>query len=389
VERWDLSPGYTGKQQIELAKPIEEPCLYCHASGAQPIAKTQNGYLDPPFLEGGVGCERCHGSGEKHIKTHRDIVNPAKLEPGRRDSVCQQCHLTGVARVPRPGHSVGTFRPGDLLSDHVTVFVRASAGGKAAATDHSEQLAASKCKLASGDKLWCGTCHNPHAAPATSARVAYYRQSCLQCHAQQGCALGAEARAAAKDDCASCHMPKSRSREGEHVVYTDHRIVRRTIARSANTPDSRLRSFWGRPAEERDLAIAYASLGGAALPLLEKLRSSDDTPALVQLGQLYDAAGKEDSAEKIYERVLRLDPSNASAEANLAIYRARRGRVTEAMTLWQDVFARNPALAGAGINLAVAQSGAGDRVAAEETVRRLLRFHPDLEAVRQLAAKLR
>jgi hypothetical protein len=81
VERWDLSPGYAGNQQIELAKPIEEPCLYCHASGAQPIAKTQNGYLDPPFLEDGVGCERCHGAGEKHVKTQRDIVNPARLEP--------------------------------------------------------------------------------------------------------------------------------------------------------------------------------------------------------------------------------------------------------------------------------------------------------------------
>jgi Flp pilus assembly protein TadD len=87
--------------------------------------------------------------------------------------------------------------------------------------------------------------------------------------------------------------------------------------------------------------------------------------------------------------VLRLDPSNAAAEANLAIYRARRGRVSEAITLWQDVFSRNPALAGAGINLAVAQLGSGDRVGAEATVRRLLRFHPDLEAVRQLAAKLR
>jgi hypothetical protein len=107
VERWDLSPGYAGKQQIELAKPIEEPCLYCHASGAQPIAKTQNGYLDPPFLEGGVACERCHGSGEKHVKTQRDIVNPAKLEPSRRDSICQQCHLTGGARVPASRHETG------------------------------------------------------------------------------------------------------------------------------------------------------------------------------------------------------------------------------------------------------------------------------------------
>jgi tetratricopeptide (TPR) repeat protein len=65
--------------------------------------------------------------------------------------------------------------------------------------------------------------------------------------------------------------------------------------------------------------------------------------------------GKEELAEALYERVLRLDPSSAAAGANLAIYRARKGRSSEAIALWQDVFERNPSLASAGINLAVAQ----------------------------------
>ena len=359
--RWDLSPGYAGKHNIELAKPIEEPCLYCHASRAQPVAKTQNRYLDPPFLEGGVGCERCHGSGQKHVKTHRDIVNPAKLDAARRDSICQQCHLTGAARVPRPGRGVGTFRPGDLLSDHLTVFVWEQASGERAATDHSEQLARSKCKLASGDRMWCGTCHDPHSRPATADRIDFYRKACIGCHARKGCALSMDARASVGDDCASCHMPKGRSREGEHVVYTDHTIVRRPASRIEARRDLRLRAFWPGPAEERDLAIAYASLGDAALPLLEKLQPSDDAAVLVQIGQFYDALGKEELAEALYERVLRLDPSSAAAGANLAIYRARKGRSSEAIALWQDVFERNPALASAGINLAVAQLGAGDR----------------------------
>ena len=387
VGRWDLSPGYAGKLNIDLGKPIEEPCLYCHASGAQPVAMTQNRYLDPPFLEGGIGCERCHGSGEKHVKTHRDIVNPAKLDAARRDSICQQCHLTGAARVPRPGRGVGTFRPGDLLSDHVTVFVWDPASGERAATDHTEQLARSKCKLASGDRLWCGTCHDPHSQPAPAGRVAFYRQACSGCHEQKGCKLNVQARAAAGDDCASCHMPKSRSREGEHVAYTDHTIARRPGMHAEDRREPKLRSFWRGSAEERDLAIASASLGRAALPLLEKFRSSDDTPVLTQLGQLYDAMGKQDLAESIYERVLRLDPSNAAAGANLAIYRARKGRTSEAIALWQNVFSRNPALAGAGINLAVAQLGAGDRAAAERTVRQVLRFHPDSEALRRLLPK--
>jgi len=389
VARWDLSPGYAGKHNIDLAKPIEEPCLYCHASRPQPVAKTQNRYLDPPFLEGGVACERCHGPGEKHLKTHRDIVNPAKLYAARREAICQQCHLTGAARVPRQDRGVGTYRPGDLLSDHLAVFVWEPAGEGQAATDHSEQLARSKCKMASGDRLWCGTCHDPHTQPAAATRAAFYRRACIACHAQKGCALGADARTAAADDCASCHMPRSRSREGEHVAYTDHTIARRPNAGSAVRSNAKLRNFWPGPAEDRDLAIAYASFGPAALPLLEKLQTSNDAAVIVQLAQLYDALGKQDLAEALYRRVLRLDPSNAAAGANLAIYSARKGRSAEAIALWQDVFARNPALSSAGINLAVAQLDAGDRTAAAQTLRRILQFHPDLDAARQLLPRTR
>jgi tetratricopeptide (TPR) repeat protein len=185
-------------------------------------------------------------------------------------------------------------------------------------------------------------------------------------------------------------MPKASSREGEHVVYTNHTIVRRPSVRSEDEPRRQLRSFWQAPAENRDLAIAYASLGGAtssggaASPVLEKLRLSNDAQVLVQLGQSYDALGKGDLAEAVYERVLRIDPLNAAAGANLAIYRARKGRLNEAIVLWQDVFSRNPALSGAGINLALAQLHAGDNTGAGQTVRRILRFHPDLDEARRL-----
>jgi predicted CXXCH cytochrome family protein len=366
--RWDLSPGYAAEKNVALAKPIEEPCLYCHASGARAVSKTQNRYVDPPFTEGGVACERCHGR-------HPAIVNPAKLAAARRDSICEQCHLTGAARVARPGRSVGTFRPGDKLSDHMGVLVWDRPAGKAAASDHAEQLARSKCKAASGDRLWCGTCHDPHGQPAVDVQV------CRDCHVTKGCKL------AAGDDCATCHMPKRQSREGEHVAFTDHTIARRPAAHG-DRGEVRLRNYWAGPAEERDLAIAYASLGRATPGMLEKLASLNDAPALAQLGQVYDAMGKGDLAEAIYERVLRLDPSHA-AGANLAIYRARAGRTGEAITLWRDVFERNPALASAGLNLAVAQLSARDRAGAGQTVRRLLEFHPDLDAARQLLLKVR
>ncbi len=57
----------------------------------------------------GIGCERCHGLGELHIKQmktennfdlpegYKSIVNPAKLSQERMISVCMQCHLQGKA----------------------------------------------------------------------------------------------------------------------------------------------------------------------------------------------------------------------------------------------------------------------------------------------------
>jgi hypothetical protein len=391
---------------VDLAKPIEEPCFTCHSSRPQLIENTQNRYLDPPFLENGVGCERCHGDGKRHIDAMRsgkpgvplEIVNPGKLDPSRRDSICEQCHLTGAARVARIGRSVASYRPGDFLGDHLSVFVWQEASGESVATDHAEQLARSKCRAAAGERMWCGTCHDAHSQPAESERARFYRRSCLGCHAPERCTASPAARAAAGDDCASCHMPKNRTREGEHVAYTNHTIARQPSAKQSSQRKRRLESYWRRPVPDRDLALAYASFAltdasfrSVALDLLEKSEpnSSSDAPLLVQLAQFYDNLGRPERSEALYERVLRLDPSNAAAEANLAIYRMRRGRSKEATALWRDVLSRNPALPGPGINLAQAQLGSGDKAAAESTLLQVLRFHPDFEAANQLLRRIR
>jgi hypothetical protein len=118
---WDLSPGYQRNSQLYLTRPVESSCLQCHASGLQATSGTRNGYASPPFREDGISCERCHGAGEEHVSKKGKVVNPAKLAPERRDSVCAQCHMAGETRVARPGQK--SFRPGDRLSDDAVVFV--------------------------------------------------------------------------------------------------------------------------------------------------------------------------------------------------------------------------------------------------------------------------
>lgn len=399
---WGLSPGYQGKRSITLTRAVEPSCLQCHATGIQPVAGTQNGYQAQPFREAGIGCERCHGPGGNHAARRRsgDIVNPARLDPARRDSVCAQCHLTGAARVATKRRTEAAFRAGDLLSDHVSVFTwSGAAGAGVSATSHYEKLQQSACKLGSGGKLWCGSCHDPHEQPAAARRTAYYRERCLTCHQTNTCNEDPGLRKQAGDDCTSCHMPKGGARTVEHVVFTDHAIPRRpgNASKPALSAPSLTPFFPVQPAP-RDLALAYAiaamtepAVRRQAFDLLQKAAALDprDVPVLSQLAQFYDRMGQEERAMELCERIIALDPAHTAAAVNLAIYRIKRGRTEEAVALWNSALRRNPALSSARINLAVAQYRSGNRAEAEATLRQALRYEPDLEAARKLLQEVR
>ncbi|MGH9664463.1 MAG: multiheme c-type cytochrome, partial [Bryobacteraceae bacterium] len=281
--RWGVSPWYQRSSSINLTRPVEARCLQCHASRLDPIAGTENGFRDPPFLEGGIGCERCHGPGREHIARMSSgrggppgIVNPARLAPARRDSVCAQCHLTGAARIARlrPPHDV--YQPGALLSDYSAFFVWSGSDLPAMkVASHFERLQQSRCKKASGDRLWCGTCHDPHGEPANAA---YYRTRCETCHRPADCKASTEARAQRQDNCIACHMPKSPVADAQHAVYTDHSIPRRPLAANQSPGTARtLVPFWKTPADERDLALAYAAVGDGqrATALLQRAETRD------------------------------------------------------------------------------------------------------------------
>ena len=173
---WNSPPGYAPLDYPYLTRPIQPGCLQCHASGIQSIPGTQNAYASPPFREGGVACERCHGPGSDHIAARKPMLNPAKLAAPERDSICEQCHLSGEIRVAKAGKDNQAFRPGDRLSDVLTVFVRSGSVLPMKVTSHAENLAQSACKRASGEKLWCGTpCHDPHSVPGANEKTAYFR----------------------------------------------------------------------------------------------------------------------------------------------------------------------------------------------------------------------
>lgn len=404
------SPGFQRKSTIDLTRAVQPSCLLCHASRLQPVEGTQNKYdAKQPFLEGGIGCERCHGPGQRHVtamtaSTARRpqttaIINPAKLPPVQRDSVCAQCHLTGAARVARvdtKGRS--SYTPGDDLAHSVAVFVWDVAKDTGlTVTSHFETLDWSRCKQASGDRLWCGSCHDPHGAPVD------VRARCLTCHEKaESCTEALETRRTRNDQCQTCHMPKSGVRDAEHAVYTDHSIprLRRDRASTAASGSSReLVPFWRHaPADSRDLALGYAvialtdaSVRRRALELLRAAEAKDPADVVIaaQLAQFYDRMARPKEAIALYQRVVEGDPGNTSALINLGTLYAQTGRLSEALALWQRALATNPALTQARMNLAVARIREGDREAGIAELRTALDWDPDNAEISRMLGQLR
>jgi TPR repeat protein len=408
--QWGASPGYESHTRMNLIRAVGPECLECHASQLQPVRGTQNGFANIPFLENGVSCERCHGPAQPHVsritagQTSGDtgIVNPARLEPGRRDSVCAQCHLTGEARIFRAGRSLSTFRPGDLLSDHVSSFVWSTTASEMKATSHFEKLWQSRCKKESGDRLWCGTCHDPHFVPAEKSRAEYFRAKCLTCHRETDCRLSSALRAANQDDCAACHMPKTPVIDAGHTVYTDHSIPVRPRANltEPSVGKLQLQSFWGNRVDTRALGLAYAeaasqlkkdALYDRAFDLLRKaaIEEAPDAQVLLQLGFIYDRRGQEKEAEAHYRRCLEQDPSQTVAAVNLGGMLAKKGQYPEALKLWKDALSRNPGLETGRIFAAVAYLRSGKRHEAREQLMEALRYNPDSQSAQDMLAGLK
>jgi predicted CXXCH cytochrome family protein len=391
---WDMAPNYSATRSMPAALPVDSNCLHCHATAVQTaLPEARNKYDGPPFQQGGIGCAACHGDPRKHLAElgHGSIVNPAKLTPGRRDSTCLQCHLEGDVAIYRAGTSLAKFRAGDDLADYAVYFVKASAeSGGGRASSQYEALLRSACKVASGDKLTCTTCHDPHSSPSAEEHVSYFRNKCLTCHNDPKMATGHHPE---QKDCAACHMPTREPTDISHEQATDHNIQRRP---TITTSPLRLKDLevsdellpvGSISAGDREFGLAYAQLaehgnqkaGEKAFRLLQKAEKAgaSDVQFHTQFGFIEQMSGDRTSARKEYEDALKEDPYDATALGNLAVLDAASGRTTDAVNLLQRVVDADPSQMAAGLNLAFIECRIGDKKKALEILTGLSRFNPD------------
>ena len=353
---WDVAPGYEGDRNPDFTRPVTMECLLCHSGRPLGVDGTLNKFQSPPFAAESISCDRCHGAADAHLRqpSAANIVNPAKLPPRARDSVCEQCHLGGEARIPNPGRRIAEFQPGHELEEILSVYVYESpARSGLKVVSHAEQLALSVCARSSAGKLWCGTCHNPHDKPETAA--VYYRARCLGCHGE---AL-VRRHPGPSQDCIACHMQRQPARDGGHTAFTDHRISRRPAppARTAESP--RKLVAWCAPSD----AIARRNLGLAN----------------ITVGEREESAFHMDAGFRLLSDVYESSPDDPAVLTALGLVLLRKGRPVEAARLYEKALSLQPAFAPYHINVATAWNEAGETAKAISHLEKAIEMDPSLE----------
>jgi len=381
---WDVTPGYEAEKYLDFTHQIASGCLFCHTGSLHLVAGTTNQFEDPAFTA--ISCERCHGPSGGHLlkPVPGSIVNPAKLPARERDSVCEQCHLEGVARILNPGLDWWDYKPGDRLEKVFVTYLEALAGSTVRAVSHSEQLAQSRCARASGGQLWCGSCHNPHSSRID--RAAQVRQVCLSCHQS----LFGGAKHAPADECVTCHMPHLRPVDVAHSTVTDHRIVRTPTPQIPPAPLSKVTLRpWREPdstVAQRDLGLAYfawtakhpeADKLARAYELLSRLLpGARDPSVLADLASILLQQGQHGLAVQLFVKAAHAEPTNARYAYCLGEAQERAGNLFSAIEELRRSIHLDPSQLDAYVSLAHVYEVMGAQSQKEQVIREYLRFMP-------------
>ena len=273
-EHWDLPPGFENGLNTRFSRKIGLECMSCHNAYPEFVQGSENKFKSLP---GGIDCERCHGPGSIHVAERStgtkidtskyidySIVNPAKLPIDAQFDICQRCHLQGNA-VLKEGSSFYDFKPGQKLSDFISVFLPKykNADEEFIMASHADRLKQSPCFIKSYERagkqnslkpyqgaMTCITCHDPHVSVRQTNKNVF-NEACMKCHDQRadaGSQPGVRealrtAHRQLKDwsNCVSCHMPATGSTDIPHVSVHDH-YIRKPVTKKEK---DRIKTFVG------------------------------------------------------------------------------------------------------------------------------------------------
>ena len=356
ISSWRMAPGYDLPVHFGFTRVVTRRCMFCHnAYPDVPVGRDRDfqPHLFPPELPEGIGCQRCHGPGAKHVgltyerdsrlrEIRSSIYNPQRDDSGRRpDEVCLQCHLQTTSDlsliVSRFDRGTFAFTPDQPLGEYAT-FLEYEGGGRDEErfeiNQHADRMFNSKCFTGSGGALSCLTCHDPHRKIKPEEIAAYYREKCLTCHEVAECGeatsietahSAGDEKASALANCIPCHMPERRTHDVIQSTVTDHLI------RSKPPTDG-----WLAMREERpDLAAVRVTRYPHDV---SKTDPMFDLYAAKAMGQ----AGRPANVSAIRETIDRTKPKGIEPYLYLAAAQLTAGRRDDAMVTLTDVLKREP-----------------------------------------------
>lgn len=280
--QWDFETQKWAGYNVDKGGTADwrKSCAYCHVTGfdGEKLAWT----------ELSVGCEACHGPGQRHVDAKPEqragtIVNPAGLPFDYAASVCGQCHTRGKSADGKWDHPTG-YRVGDYLTTaHFKVVDKKETAAwwpDGSVKQHRQQYPEWKDSRHARAGVTCITCHAVHEAPSKFATRLAPNSLCASCHAtvSTDSVTGHAPLAAAPQhsDCVGCHMARTgkSADRGDERVHT-FRVVKpeTTLKLGGGDPEKQPNSCNGchwhkndppaklQKALEEGLKLRFATLG--------------------------------------------------------------------------------------------------------------------------------
>ena len=378
---WAMNPGYDRPIHDGFRRALSYDCMFCHNAYPQVPAGNDGALAEPIYMGAmpeGIDCQRCHGTGDKHVllaKTvgvqadlvRKSIVNPARMSSDRQMEVCMQCHLESTSfplpnALQRFDRKAFSYQPDEPLASFLLFFDHAKGTGrddKFEIVNSAYRIRRSACFLESKGKLGCTTCHNPHDVPRGVEATRRYDAVCQKCHN-----VVAAAKHPVVSDCASCHMPKRRTEDVVHVVMTDHLIQR-------HKPRGDLLA----ERVERDETHATTYKGKVELYYPPTLPHTAANDLDVAVAQVMDRSNLSGGIEQLTAAIARYSPVRSEYYLQLADALKNYGRPAEALTVYRQAVQREPK-AAALQKLGVELRRAGQTQQAVETLKRSAALEP-------------